>query len=146
MCGTGPEAETILSGHQVDDTPCGPNSPWRRLCESKGQILMLGCGLEPNTSMHGIEELVEPEYLFGDYVEYTILHEHGKKSFIKCRSHNFKGWEQRYDRVSRVLDKKGMVIGTVLCAGVQIIEADILWDRAGKALRRDPLFFVDRAK
>jgi aminoglycoside 3-N-acetyltransferase len=146
VCGTGAETETILSGHHVDDTPCGPNSPWRRLCESRGQILMLGCGLEPNTSMHGIEELVEPEYLFGDHVNYTILHEHGEKSFKICRSHNFKGWEQRYDRVSGVLDKKGMRSGAVLSAGVQIIEAAVLWERAEKALRRDPLFFVDRVK
>ena len=32
----------------MDQTPCGPNSPFRLVNEMGGHILFLGCGLNPN--------------------------------------------------------------------------------------------------
>ena len=52
VCGVGPLAALILDPHNADTTPCGPHSPFHSLPKYNGQILMLGCGLEPNTSMH----------------------------------------------------------------------------------------------
>lgn len=69
--GLGPAAEDLLAGHITDRTPAGPNSPFRRLRDSGGLILMLGCGLRPNTSMHGVEEIAEAPYLFAGWTEYT---------------------------------------------------------------------------
>ena len=40
---------------------------------------MLGCGLAPNTSMHAIEELVAPPYLFGEPLVYTMVLEDGTR-------------------------------------------------------------------
>ncbi|MCL2422239.1 MAG: AAC(3) family N-acetyltransferase, partial [Defluviitaleaceae bacterium] len=67
----GPGAKVITAGHDLDDTPVGPNSPLRKLRDLGGQILMLGCGLLPNTSMHGVEELAPPPYLFNGTTTYT---------------------------------------------------------------------------
>ena len=39
---------------------------------------MLGCGLRPNTSMHAIEELVEPPYLFGPPLSYQLVLDDGR--------------------------------------------------------------------
>lgn len=59
ICGLGPLAESLLADHHLDQTPCGPHSPLSKLPRAGGQILMLGCGLRPNTSMHAIEETMD---------------------------------------------------------------------------------------
>jgi aminoglycoside 3-N-acetyltransferase len=144
VCATGPQATELLEAHLQDDTPCGAHSPFHRLPEFGGQILMLGCGLEPNTSMHAIEELVVPPYLYGPPGEYQLVLQDGtimRKTYIP---HNFHGWVQRYDRVGEILSSPGLRRGRVLQAEAFIIEAAALWEKALEALKRDPCYFVDR--
>ena len=145
VCGVGPLAEALLGEHILDDTPCGPHSPFRRLRDVGGQILMLGCGLEPNTSMHGIEELVEPPYLFGPALGYYLVLADGREQHKIYRPHNFLGWVQRYDRVRALLGQDGLKHGAVLAARTYLLEAPALWDAVLAALGQDPLYFVDRA-
>ncbi len=144
VCGIGPLAEALLGRHQLDSTPCGPNSPFRLLKERQGQILMLGCGLRPNTSMHAIEELVEPPYLFGGVVTYHCRNREEIQMEILNRRHHFEGYEQRYDRVEGLLRGGELKTGRVLDACIHIIETDPLWIRAEQALRANPFHFVDR--
>lgn len=143
VCGVGPGAEWLLGGHHEDSTPCGPNSPFRRLRECGGQVLMLGCGLTPNTSMHAVEELVEPPYLFAGSVEYRVKRADGSEVMARLRRHGFEGYAQRYDRLAAVLPPGGMRVGRVLTATVQVIECPAMWEAAEAALRRDPLYFVE---
>jgi len=143
VCGLGPNAKDMLDDHHRDHTPCGANSPYRRLRDRGGQVLMLGCGLKPNTSMHGVEELIEPPYLFGQTITYRIILPDGSKSEMACRRHSFAGFRQRYDRIGPLLEGNGMTIGEVLEATVHILECPRLWEVGASALRRDPLFFVE---
>jgi aminoglycoside 3-N-acetyltransferase len=109
-----------------------------------GQLLFIGCGLRPNTSMHGIEETIEPDYLFKGFVEYDVIDYNGQKSCRKCKRHNFKGFVQRYDRVQNILEKGEIKNGKILKAESYIIQAENLWKKAKKALSKDPHYFVDR--
>ena len=79
-------------------------------------------GLRPNTSMHGVEELVEPPYLFGDDITYT-LHLGDERREVTCRRHAFAGWVQRYERVADLLSDDGLVTGPVLDARAHLLEA-----------------------
>ena len=144
-CGVGPLTEALLGEHILDITPCGSHSPFRRLRDVGGQILMLGCGLKPNTSMHGIEELAEPPYLFGPPLVYRLVLSDGRIQRKAYRQHNFIGWVQRYDRVGALLSQDGLKTGYVLDAKAYLLEASALWEAALTALRQDPLYFVDRA-
>jgi len=143
-CGIGPRAGTLLGQHLRDVTPCGPHSPFFRLRDEAGQILFLGCGLKPNTSMHAVEELVEPPYLYNGWVDYRITLADGSDTTMRVRRHGFQGWAQRYDRIEAVMGKEGISAGQVLSAGCFLLEAPIFWRRAHQALRDAPLFFVDR--
>ncbi len=143
VCGTGHKVISLLEDHYLDHTPVGPHSPFHLLKDYQGQILMLGCGLCPNTSMHGIEELVEPSYLFRQMQNYQIIHEDGKETQMECRRHNFAGWKQRYDRVAEVLSGDEIRQGKVRQADSYLIEATSLWDKAYQKLRVSPFFFVD---
>jgi aminoglycoside 3-N-acetyltransferase len=144
VSGIGKYASELLGEHQKDTTPCGIHSPFHKLPHYNGQILFIGCGLRPNTSMHAIEELVEPPYLYNDIIEYDITDAAGITSKMSVRSHNFNGWIQRYDRVAQVLDSDALRTGKVLNADCHFIETPALWSAVHRKLSEDALFFVDR--
>jgi aminoglycoside 3-N-acetyltransferase len=144
VCGIGPGAGHMLSEHSRDVTPCGENSPYAKLNEAAGQILFLGCGLRPNTSMHAVEELVEPAYLYNGWVDYRIRLVDGSEKKMRVRRHGFKGWQQRYDRIEAVMAGEGISRGNVLSADCFLLEAPAFWRKAYQAIKEDPLFFVDR--
>jgi aminoglycoside 3-N-acetyltransferase len=144
VCGVGAQVDAFLRGHENDTTPCGENSPFHKLPHYHGQILFIGCGLRPNTSMHAIEELSTPPYLYGDVLDYEITDENGRVSTMRIRRHNFKRWEQRYDRVDQVLNQNALHRGRVLEAACYLIDAPALWMAAHKKLQTEPLFFVDK--
>jgi len=146
VSGFGPRAEELLSGHQQDVTPCGPFSPFSRLPVVDGQLLFLGCGMRPNTSMHAIEEHIEPPYLFGAVADYQIILPDQSVMTMHVRRHNFFGWAQRYDRLAGVLGCQpgsGLRTGLALRAACHLVETAQMWPAALAAMRRDPLFFVE---
>lgn len=145
VCAIGPLAAALLAGHEQDSTPVGMHSPFRKLRDARGQVLFLGCGLRPNTSMHGVEELAEPPYLYGDAVEYRVLLSRpgGGEQTMYVRGHSFAGWAQRYDRLGPLMEGRGLRVGSVLGARVHLVDAAPMWEIALAALRRDPLYFVE---
>jgi aminoglycoside 3-N-acetyltransferase len=140
----GPMTAELLDDHIRDTTPCGPHSPFHKLREVDGQILMLGCGLRPNTSMHAIEELIVPSYLFGPPITYTLVDFDGRTFEKTYTSHGFRRWWQRYDRVAQVMSPTDLVAGPVLEATAHLIHAPGLWDAVLRKMREDPLAFVAR--
>ena len=143
VCGIGRNARLLLGDHERDATPCGANSPFFKLPKVAGQILFLGCGLKPNTSMHAVEELVEPPYLYAGWVDYRVRLDDGTDTTMRVRSHNFNGWQQRYDRIDTVLAGNGIRSGQVLAAPCHLLEASVFWRKALATMKANPLFFVD---
>ena len=145
VCGVGPLAGEMLGEHHLDDTPCGPHSPFRKLRDRGGQILFLGCGLRPNTSMHGVEELAQPPYLFEPAaITYRVILADGREMDLALRHHSFPGYRQRYDRVGALLEPGvELHVGPVLQATAHLLEARAMWRRALAALEKDKLYFVE---
>jgi aminoglycoside 3-N-acetyltransferase len=54
----GARAAHYVEGHESDATPFGPHSPFRKLTENRGQILMFGVGLNSVTCFHVYEDLL----------------------------------------------------------------------------------------
>lgn len=144
VSGVGALAAEILSGQENDQTPCGPNSAWHRLPHYDGQILFLGCGMRPNTSMHAVEELSEPPYLFKAPVTYEMTDAAGRVWPMTVRRHAFDDWEHFYDRVAGLLDDDALHTGRVLAADCQLIESPAMWRAASAQLKAEPLYFVER--
>jgi aminoglycoside 3-N-acetyltransferase len=146
VSGGGSLVKDLLDEHIRSTTPCGPYSPFARLPEVDGQILFIGCGLRPNTSMHAVEERVEPVYLYGDDVVYQVILADGSQHRMVVRNHNFKGWVQRYDRLAQHLSAPDLRQGSVLLANCYLLEASAMWAAALTALHEDPLCFVERRR
>jgi aminoglycoside 3-N-acetyltransferase len=144
VCGVGPVVEALFRDHPLDRTPCGPHSPFHRFPDLGGKILMLGCGLRPNTSMHALEEYVVPPYLFGPERLYTITGWDGRTYTQAYITHNFAGWEQRYDRVADLPDPGFLRRGQVLEAESYLLEAAGLKTAVLAKMSADPMFFVDK--
>lgn len=142
VAGYGVFAAEMLSRHVESDTPVGATSPFALLPQYNGKVLMLGCGLRPNTSMHGVEELSEPPYLLHpERQEYSLTDENGvtvKKSY---RVHWFPNVIQRYDRLQELMEIPSC---KVLSATAYVIDAKTMWEKGHEALAKDPMFFVDR--
>jgi aminoglycoside 3-N-acetyltransferase len=146
VCAFGRDSENLIGHHELDNTPCGPNSAFHKLPHLKGQILMLACGLIYNTSMHAIEELVIPPYLLDPPITYTITDGDGDTWNKRYYPHNFKGWRQRYDRILDVLNTTGFKSGLVSGVPSFLMDAEILWEKALRKLKSDPLYFVERTQ
>jgi len=138
VCAYGVNAAEITANHHLDRTPVGENSPFRQLLKYNGKILMLGCGLRPNTSMHGVEETAKAPYV----LQSTPTKLYVDDEAVFHYKHNFSngGITQRYDRVAEVYEIKK---GKILDADVYIMEAKALWAAASAKMTANPYFFVD---
>ena len=141
VCGVGPAAAELLREHIKDHTPCGPHSPFNRMIAWGAKIVMLGCGLLPNTTMHALEEYIVPPYLFGEDCFYTITDGDGVTFTKTYTTHNFRGWKQRYDRVAELPDTRFLHRGMVLNAVTYIMDANGLKNAVLQKMREDCLFF-----
>ncbi len=146
VCGVGPRAAALLDDHRLDSTPCGVHSPFHKVVETSGKIVMLGCGLMPNTTMHALEEYAEPPYLFGGSYNFTLIDMAGNSNQREYKTHGFgsHGVRQRYDRVLELDTGRFMRWGLVLRAATYILDAPGLKTSVLERLGIDPWYFVER--
>ena len=138
----------LCDGVELDDTPMGVHSPYRKFAKYSGKILMLGCSLAHNSFMHAMEEVMDSPYALRGHQEYTIVDEQGNVTKRKIRRHNFTrpdgpGIAQRYGRTLDVLDEEDYAIGQILEANSVLINCAALEVKAAAKMRQHPLYFVD---
>jgi aminoglycoside 3-N-acetyltransferase len=56
----GDAADAIAAGHETAATPCGAGSPYVRLLDRGGKVLLAGADIASLTLYHAIEEALEP--------------------------------------------------------------------------------------
>ena len=148
-CAVGRHAAELTAGHERDETPVGPNSPFAKLPEAGGWILMLGCSADRNTSMHGVEETAEPPYLLDRAVRipYVLRAAGGteipRPSIPHCFRFGGLFCAQRYSRILDMLPPGALRRGRVLDAECVLMRASAVWEVGRKALERDPFCFVE---
>ena len=140
----GPEADFLVSGHELDTTPVGPNSPFTKMPLIGGKILMIGCSIKPMTAMHGVEETIGNVFLLNEPQEYTLTCEDGTVIKSRVCGHAFSAKKlcQRYDRLADVLPDSAMVKGNIGDAESYLLDAATLWQTAHKKMKEDPYFFT----
>ena len=131
----------------LGQVPGGPETVIQGLLGALGEegtLLMLGCGLLPNTSFHAIEELIEPPYLFKENQNCTLRLADGHEVQKDYRIHDFVGWRQRYDRIEPFLKGEELRRGKVLAANADLIDSHAMWETALPIMKKDPQFFVEK--
>lgn len=139
----GPRAQEFCAGHEHDDSPCSPTSPYGRLLEADGQILMLGVDLTRCTFIHCLEEIagLGPIWsLTGSARRYCIRAD-GTVIPVTARTHqDYKS--DNYGRAEAELIAAGIVTVTQLGpARLLFIDARRLADFLVPRFQKDPKYF-----
>jgi aminoglycoside 3-N-acetyltransferase len=135
----GPKAAWFTMGHEQCETPCGPGSPYDKLTQVGGRILLLGCDHNSNTSLHMIEELAGVAYhMIPGSAEFEILDLQGDRLTIRARFHSWAS-ARNFNVIEPVLVEKGVQVnGTVGLAEARLIDAKAMRDLVLEMLVADP--------
>jgi aminoglycoside 3-N-acetyltransferase len=136
----GPLAAHLTSGHHLEGTPVGLESPYGRATREDAYVLMLGIGLERSTAIHHPEERVAPDiYLQPPEAAepYELRARDGAVHRMRLRRHlklnrDFPQFEAPLAEKGRLL--RGVLAGTPWLA---VSQRDLLAE-VTEALERDP--------
>lgn len=79
----GKDAKYITEGHNNCNTGCGPGTPYYKIKELNGKIMLLGVDMDRNTIMHCLEEEIDALYLRTlDIIAPTYIDNYKQKKFI----------------------------------------------------------------
>ena len=146
VCAYGRHAEEIIAGHHLDETPVGPNSPFRKLPDYNGKILFVGDVVKSCTFMHGVEEIANAPYtLKKERTHYFLKDVNNNVIGRDMFGHDFKGWNQEYQRIKNILHYPEIKTGKVGQADCFLVDAAALMKTALAKFNENPLFFVSKS-
>lgn len=138
VCAFGPKAEWFIEGHEFSPTPCGIGSPYDRLVQAGGYILLIGVTHSSNTTMHYIEEIAEsPWHIQPEIALSTIRYANGRMSQAPVRLHRY-GTLRNFARLEPEFLAKGIQVnGKIGESTVRLIKAREMVEIALKRLREN---------
>ncbi len=141
----GSRAAEILAGHEKAGTPCGAGTPYARLLEADGQVLLLGATLDSNTAFHCMEALCDyPELLREERDEFEIIGLDGESRHLHV-SQQREGIARRYQAMRvPLLESGAAVAGSLGGAEVLLIHGNRFREVVAEWLRKDPCHLVDK--
>jgi len=135
----GPRANEMLDNHQNAPGPCGKDTPFMRLADTdRGFILLLGVNHESNTTLHGVEELAQIEYvLYPKLCRVPILTPEGPdeaqtRVHMPFLSRRLGALETQY------IDQRAQTVTHIGDSYVRYIHAATMRDVTLAALEQDP--------
>lgn len=106
----GREAQDFVSGEEYSRTPCARRGCWGKLYDRGASILFLGCTLQSNTYLHGVEEWNHiPNRLTPQAEEYFTLAEDGTRYRIPQYRHNESHPSRFYDKMEPAFLREGAI-------------------------------------
>ena len=130
VIGGGVHGAAIARDHHLSATPCGIGSPFARLLERHGKILLLGAGVDSLTFFHTVEEMFESRMPVSPFTsEIFTLHSRGRDgAVVTTTTRLFEPAVSRrrnLDTLARALSERGTMrkarIGQV---GLAVVSAD----------------------
>jgi len=138
LAGLGPAAAALFKDHWKAETVHGRDTPFARLAEKGGKILLLGCDQDRNTFLHGIEAQLELPYLR----ECTRTFEAEGKTVTKTWP-GYPGPHRDFIGIDRRMLESGiMTIGKVGAAQARLIDAKKLLAEGLIWGKEDPAFVL----
>lgn len=131
VCARGKLATWITESHFGQITPYNASSPFRKLCECNGKILMLGTTLNGAcTNLHTLEDVVDFKYpVYDDKIfEVEMIDENGNHQRMKTKVHNpVYSAKRNNDELKPLLEKEEVLVnGKIGEADSMLIDAQKL--------------------
>ena len=138
VCAFGEKAEWFTESHEFSPTPCGIGSPYDKLVQSGGLILLIGVTHDSNTTMHYIEEIAEvPWHMQPGTALSTIKFADGRIAQIPVSLHKY-GTPRDFTRLEREMLAKGIQVnGKIGESTVRLVKAREMVELVLKELRLD---------
>ena len=135
----GPDSEAFISDHHECPTPCGKESPYYRLADKGGKIVLSGVGFDKATLFHTIEELAGvPYHLQKNPVKAEIINENGEILERNLYIHKY-GDERNFPVMKPLIERAGgLRKGKVLKSDTLIVNASMLMEMTLAKLKDDP--------
>lgn len=137
----GRQAPYITKGHDLCPTGCGEGTPYMKVAELGGKVMLLGVDMDRNTMMHTLEELVDTRYLLTLDIPAPLYPPyHGKGIFTLKK---FPPGHRDYLSMTSLLHREGVLIeGKIGNAVTKVMDAQGLLRVALPILRENPLYFI----
>lgn len=137
----------LTETHLNDSITLGINSPFYKMLKYDAKILMLGCGLKPNTFMHLVENLNNLEYRKTVKIVNFKIYDYDNKLTIKeLHLPDMSNYYQMYDRVINILDEPDLQVISINDEVSYLIDANKLLIKASEVLKENPMYFVEKIK
>lgn len=149
----GARARELTDGHASSVTPCDASSPYGRLADRGGRVLLLGGVTHASsTSLHGVEERAGvPHHLQESPTDGIVILPDGSEVVVRGYLHLW-GWDRDFERVTDPLRAAGVQRdGHVGAGSATLVEARGYVDVLVPLLRADPTYLLaeherDRAR
>jgi aminoglycoside 3-N-acetyltransferase len=141
VAAVGKKAKWFTEGHEDCETNCGAGSPYLKLREAGGKIVLLGVDMNRNTTLHAVEDIMDSPYLEVREVDMPtyVADYKGKRMQIP----KYPPGHRDFLRLSPLLRKKGaMTEWMVGSAVLKVIDAAAMFEITQKALALDPMFLM----
>lgn len=138
----GKSAAYLTVDHHRSDRPFGATSPYYRLGELGGKILLLGVPLASMTNFHVIEDIMGDRFPYPVYlpslVEARVLHQ-GKEQSVQTRIHNpIMSAERKCNELENILLEKDVIkTGTVGAGKTTVVLAKELNEVLGELVKEE---------
>ncbi len=131
VCAKGPLADYYTNSHFGQLTPYNEYSPFRKLCDKKGKILMIGTTLNGAcTNLHTLEDAVDFKFPVYDkkIFEVKMIDAEGKESTMKTKVHNPEYSAKRNcDALKPMFEREQVLVnGMIGEAKSMLIDADAM--------------------
>jgi len=141
----GPLAEELTADHDRSDTPCGHGTPYEKIMELDGQVLLLGVGTIANTCFHAAEAIAGVAYLLQEAPDtFNIIDESGRSHTISIRRHQ-PHVRRRFPEMEEILLREGVAKRGMVGNGESVLaQGRVMRDFLLRKLREDPTFLLAR--
>ncbi|MDH7480900.1 MAG: AAC(3) family N-acetyltransferase [Armatimonadota bacterium] len=145
VCASGKEAERFIESHEFSPTPCGEGSPYDKLVEAGGYILLIGVGHECNTTMHYCEEMAGVPYHLQEKEAYAMVrYPDGRTADVPVRLHKY-GIPRNFARLEPEFLANGIQTeGRIGESIIKLVKANKMAEMVLAYLRKDPFFLVTK--
>ncbi|MBC7327483.1 AAC(3) family N-acetyltransferase [bacterium] len=139
----GKEKDWLIADHEKCPSSCGKGTPFHKLCQANGKILLLGVTHSSNTTLHTVEDAngCPTRGCFPFYPQ--VIDYEGRILTVPTYPH-LPDLPRNYEKVDGICKEKGIQrevkIGNALC---KLVEAGKMFQILSQFVKEDPLFLID---
>ena len=109
----GKRAQDFIAGEERATSPCTPGGVWARLYDENAKILLLGVGLDRNTYIHAVDEMLSLPNRLCDPIPLTILDYEGNRHDVMFQKHGRTG-SKFYENYRKPMEALGALTNASL--------------------------------